>query len=95
MAKKTGAKKRVLVVGAGSAGMSCADALANHPDKFETTLIGTPLCTSLTKHALTRRCPGLLWWSGVLYSHRQGATRSTMDEPGCSRRKLHLPVGRP
>lgn len=35
------AKKRVLVVGAGSAGMSCADALANHPDKFETTLIGT------------------------------------------------------
>ena len=41
MANKT-AKKRVLVVGAGSAGMSCADALANHPDKFETTLIGTP-----------------------------------------------------
>ena len=34
------AKKRVLVVGAGSAGMSCADALANHPDRFETTLIG-------------------------------------------------------
>jgi ribulose 1,5-bisphosphate synthetase/thiazole synthase len=41
MANKA-AKKRVLVVGAGSAGMSCADALANHPDKFETTLIGTP-----------------------------------------------------
>ena len=32
-------KKRVLVVGAGAAGMSCADSLANHPDKFEVTLI--------------------------------------------------------
>ena len=31
--------KRVLVVGAGAAGMSCADALANHPDQFEVTLI--------------------------------------------------------
>jgi NADH dehydrogenase FAD-containing subunit len=35
-----GQKKRVLVVGAGAAGMSCADALARHPDRFEVTLIG-------------------------------------------------------
>jgi len=34
-----GQKKRVLVVGAGAAGMACADGLAKHPDKFEVTLI--------------------------------------------------------
>lgn len=42
--------KRVLVVGAGAAGMSCADGLARHPDKFDVTLIGTsspPLLFSL------------------------------------------------
>ncbi|KAL5374002.1 hypothetical protein DPSP01_012306 [Paraphaeosphaeria sporulosa] len=32
-------KKRVLVVGAGAAGMSCAHHLANHRDKFDVTLI--------------------------------------------------------
>ncbi|KAI9632138.1 uncharacterized protein MKK02DRAFT_20857 [Dioszegia hungarica] len=32
-------KKRVLVVGAGAAGMACADNLAKHPDRFEVTLI--------------------------------------------------------
>ena len=51
MANKA-AKKRVLVVGAGSAGMSCADALANHPDKFETTLIGTPQHSSIGSRRL-------------------------------------------
>ncbi|KAL1701345.1 hypothetical protein EV121DRAFT_263143 [Schizophyllum commune] len=33
------AVKRVLVVGAGAAGMSCAHQLAQHPDKFDVTLI--------------------------------------------------------
>ncbi|TKA55873.1 hypothetical protein B0A49_11158 [Cryomyces minteri] len=32
-------KKKVLVVGAGAAGMSCAHHLAEHPDKFDVTLI--------------------------------------------------------
>ncbi|KYG50325.1 hypothetical protein M433DRAFT_57379 [Acidomyces richmondensis BFW] len=32
-------RKRVLVVGAGAAGMSCAHHLAEHPDKFEVTLV--------------------------------------------------------
>ncbi|KAK4103704.1 FAD/NAD(P)-binding domain-containing protein, partial [Parathielavia hyrcaniae] len=32
-------KKRVLIVGAGAAGMSCAHHLSNHPDKFDVTLI--------------------------------------------------------
>lgn len=32
-------RKKVLVVGAGAAGMSCAHHLANHPDLFEVTLI--------------------------------------------------------
>lgn len=32
-------KKRVLIVGAGAAGMSCADSLSNHPDRFDVTLI--------------------------------------------------------
>ncbi|KAK4656909.1 hypothetical protein QC762_208300 [Podospora pseudocomata] len=32
-------KKRVLVVGAGAAGMSCAHHLAQHPDMFDVTLI--------------------------------------------------------
>ncbi|KAF2674544.1 FAD/NAD(P)-binding domain-containing protein [Microthyrium microscopicum] len=32
-------KKKVLVVGAGAAGMSCAQQLAEHPDKFEVTLV--------------------------------------------------------
>ncbi|KAM0711639.1 hypothetical protein Q7P35_001006 [Cladosporium inversicolor] len=32
-------RKRVLVVGAGAAGMSCAHHLAEHPDKFDVTLI--------------------------------------------------------
>jgi len=32
-------KKRVLVVGAGAAGMSCAHHLSQHPDKFDVTLI--------------------------------------------------------
>ncbi|KAF2000741.1 FAD/NAD(P)-binding domain-containing protein [Amniculicola lignicola CBS 123094] len=36
---KSDRKKRVLVVGAGAAGMSCAHHLAEHPDKFEVTLI--------------------------------------------------------
>ena len=31
--------KRVLIVGGGAAGMSCAATLANHPDKFQVTLI--------------------------------------------------------
>lgn len=34
------AKKRVLIVGAGAAGMSCADSLAQHTDRFDVTLIG-------------------------------------------------------
>jgi NADH dehydrogenase FAD-containing subunit len=34
------AKKRVLIVGAGGAGMACADSLGNHPDKFDVTMIG-------------------------------------------------------
>ncbi|ORY30790.1 FAD/NAD(P)-binding domain-containing protein [Naematelia encephala] len=40
-AKKTmeGQRKRVLVVGAGAAGMACADGLARHPDKFDVTMI--------------------------------------------------------
>lgn len=32
-------RKRVLIVGAGAAGMSCAHHLAAHPDKFDITLI--------------------------------------------------------
>ncbi|EMC97542.1 hypothetical protein BAUCODRAFT_121980 [Baudoinia panamericana UAMH 10762] len=32
-------RKRVLVVGAGAAGMSCAHHLANHPDKFDVTVV--------------------------------------------------------
>lgn len=32
-------KKRILVVGAGCAGMSCADQLSEHSDKFDVTLI--------------------------------------------------------
>ena len=32
-------KKRVLIVGAGAAGMSCAHHLAQHPDKFDVTVI--------------------------------------------------------
>lgn len=30
----------MLVVGAGAAGMACADGLAQHSDKFDVTLIG-------------------------------------------------------
>ncbi|WPH01001.1 Hypothetical protein R9X50_00383500 [Acrodontium crateriforme] len=32
-------KKKVLIVGAGAAGMSCAHHLAEHPDKFDVTLV--------------------------------------------------------
>ncbi|SMR61026.1 unnamed protein product [Zymoseptoria tritici ST99CH_3D1] len=32
-------KKRVLIVGAGAAGMSCAHHLANHPDQFDITIV--------------------------------------------------------
>ncbi|CAF1218757.1 unnamed protein product [Rotaria sordida] len=32
-------KKRVLIVGAGCAGMSCANQLAQHTEKFDVTLI--------------------------------------------------------
>lgn len=32
-------KKRVLVVGAGAAGMACADTLAQHPERFEVNLV--------------------------------------------------------
>ncbi|BGP44415.1 hypothetical protein JCM10450v2_000228 [Rhodotorula kratochvilovae] len=31
-------KKRVLIVGAGAAGMSCAEQLSHHPDKFDVTV---------------------------------------------------------
>lgn len=39
LSKMPSTKKRVLIVGAGSAGMSCADQLAEHPDRFDVTLI--------------------------------------------------------
>lgn len=32
-------KKRVLVVGAGAAGMSCAEQLSQHPEKYDVTLV--------------------------------------------------------
>jgi NADH dehydrogenase FAD-containing subunit len=32
-------KKRVLVVGAGAAGMACADSLSAHPDRFDVTVV--------------------------------------------------------
>jgi len=32
-------RKRVLIVGAGAAGMSCAHHLSEHPDKFEVTIV--------------------------------------------------------
>ncbi|KAK5688974.1 hypothetical protein LTS10_000954 [Elasticomyces elasticus] len=34
-----GRKKRVLIVGAGAAGMSCAHHLAQHPEKFDVTVV--------------------------------------------------------
>ncbi|MCJ1403828.1 hypothetical protein MMC11_007051 [Xylographa trunciseda] len=34
-----GGKKKVLIVGAGAAGMSCAQHLAQHPEKFDVTII--------------------------------------------------------
>lgn len=34
-------RKKVLVVGAGCAGMSCAEQLSLHPDRFEVTVIET------------------------------------------------------
>ena len=37
--KGQNAKKRVVIVGAGAAGMSCAATLAQHPDKFQVTVI--------------------------------------------------------
>jgi len=39
MGGNTDGKKRVLVVGAGAAGMSCAHHLSQHPDQFDVTLI--------------------------------------------------------
>ncbi|GAA5966780.1 hypothetical protein JCM8115_002814 [Rhodotorula mucilaginosa] len=39
MAPKSRTPKRVLVVGAGAAGMSCAEQLSKHPDRFEVTLV--------------------------------------------------------
>jgi predicted NAD/FAD-binding protein len=39
MPSSTPPKKRVLVVGAGAAGMSCAEQLSRHPDKFDVTLV--------------------------------------------------------
>lgn len=36
---KNPTKKRVLIIGAGAAGMSCAHHLAQHPDKFDITLL--------------------------------------------------------
>jgi predicted NAD/FAD-binding protein len=32
-------KKRVLIVGAGAAGMACAEQLSHHPDRFDVTLM--------------------------------------------------------
>ncbi|KAF2030331.1 FAD/NAD(P)-binding domain-containing protein [Setomelanomma holmii] len=37
--KSKDGKKRVLIVGAGAAGMSCAHQLSQHPEKFDVTLI--------------------------------------------------------
>lgn len=38
-------RKRVVIVGAGAAGMSCAATLAQHPDKFDVTVIEKgPVC---------------------------------------------------
>jgi hypothetical protein len=45
MTMNMGTRKRVLVVGAGAAGMACADTLSAHPDKFDVTLIEAQVCT--------------------------------------------------
>ena len=37
--KRQQPKKRVLVVGAGAAGMACAEQLSHHPDRFDVTVI--------------------------------------------------------
>ncbi|WWD22893.1 hypothetical protein CI109_107388 [Kwoniella shandongensis] len=39
MSRTQNKPKRVLVVGAGAAGMACADGLSMHPDKFKVTMI--------------------------------------------------------
>jgi len=35
----TAGKKKVLIIGAGASGMSCADQLAKNPDKFDVTVV--------------------------------------------------------
>jgi uncharacterized protein with NAD-binding domain and iron-sulfur cluster len=32
-------RKKILIVGAGAAGMSCAEQLSQHPDRFEVTMV--------------------------------------------------------
>ena len=49
-------KKRVLVVGAGAAGMACADSLAMHPEKFQVTLIGGLETSRILWQGVLRRC---------------------------------------
>ncbi|KPM36090.1 hypothetical protein AK830_g10479 [Neonectria ditissima] len=39
MDSSTSARKHVVVIGAGAAGMACAATLANHPDKFKVTVL--------------------------------------------------------
>ena len=62
------AAKRVLVVGAGAAGMSCADGLAKHPDRFNVTLIGMFSFQMVGCDRVgvdLHRCSRVLWRSGI------------------------------
>lgn len=39
MSPPTQSKKKVIIVGAGAAGMACAEQLSHHPDKFDVTVV--------------------------------------------------------
>ncbi|KAJ5184051.1 hypothetical protein N7492_001667 [Penicillium capsulatum] len=56
-------RKRVVIIGAGSAGMSCAATLANHPELFEVTMIDTDSHTGgqATSIALNESKHGASW----------------------------------
>ncbi|KAJ5388900.1 hypothetical protein N7509_011441 [Penicillium cosmopolitanum] len=56
-------KKKVLIIGAGAAGMSCASTLANHPEIFDVTIIDTDSHTGgqATSIALDESQHGASW----------------------------------
>jgi hypothetical protein len=91
--KSKDGKKKVLVVGAGAAGMTGSlKWYGVSADAAYRNVVCTPfVATSREIRCYYHRRSRLLWWSGLLDTSRQGTPWSLMAKSGCPGWKLHIP----